>query len=67
MAFTQADVDALDVAYKTGARQIRSSDGRLLELHSVADYIRLRSLMLNDAAPTGTGVRFVKTYTDSGF
>lgn len=68
MAFTASDVDALDAAYKQGARQIRSADGKTLEFHSVDDYIKLRNLMLNDAVSAGAPpVRIVRVFTDSGF
>lgn len=46
MAWTQDDVDALDTAYQGGARKITSSDGKTVEFHSIADYIRLRQMML---------------------
>jgi hypothetical protein len=68
MPFTQTDIDALDAAYKQGARQIRSADGKTLEFHSVDDYIKLRNLMQNDASSTSApAVRMVRTYTDSGW
>lgn len=68
MAFTQSDVDALDTAYKQGARAITSSDGKRLEFHSVDDYIKLRNLMVNDAsASNAPPVRMVRTYTESGW
>lgn len=48
MAFQQADVDALDEAYKGGEKRVKTSDGKELEMHSVADYMRLRSMMLSE-------------------
>jgi hypothetical protein len=50
MAFTQADVDALDAAYKTGAQSTRLSDGRAVLLRSLDEYRDLRALMLADVA-----------------
>ena len=49
MAYTLDDVDALDAAYKGGARKVVSSDGKTVDFHSVDDYIRLRQMMLAEA------------------
>lgn len=46
MAFTQADVDALDAANRSNHKSVTTSDGKRVEWGSVADYIRLRKMML---------------------
>lgn len=68
MAFTQADLDALDSARKQGAKRIRFQD-RDFEFDSVDDYIKLRNLILNDIAQRNgpQQVRRVLIYTDSGW
>jgi hypothetical protein len=68
MAFTQADLDALDVARKQGARRMRFQD-REFEFDSVDDYIKLRNLMLSDLAQQGgpQQTRQVRIYTTSGW
>jgi hypothetical protein len=48
--FTQADVDALDAAQKTGAKTIRTADGRTITNPPVAEYFVLRQFMLNEIA-----------------
>lgn len=55
MAFVQADLDALDTAYKTGAAMVRLADGRTHQLRSITEYRALRALLLQeigDAAGT---------------
>lgn len=55
MAFTQADIDALDAAYRTGASKVRTADGKEITYRSVAEYERLRARMAADvAASAGT-------------
>jgi hypothetical protein len=67
MPFTLTDVDNLDAQYKQGAKRVRFQD-RDFELQSVDDYIKLRNLMLNDAALGGPQpVRQVRIYTRSGW
>ena len=50
MAFTQADVDALDAAQKTGAKTIRTADGRTITNPPIGEYFALRQFMLNEIA-----------------
>lgn len=50
MAITQADIDALDDAQKTGAQTIRTADGRTLTNPKPADYLLLRQWMVNEIA-----------------
>lgn len=67
MPFTLTDVDNLDAQYKQGAKRVRFQD-RDFELQSVDDYIKLRNLMLNDAALGGPQpARQVRIYTRSGW
>jgi len=49
LAFTSSDVEALDTAYRSGARKVTTSDGKTVEFHTVADYERLRALMMREA------------------
>jgi len=66
MAFTQADLDALDAARKQGAKRIRFQD-RDFEFDTVDDYIKLRNLILNEMAQGTQRVRQVRIYTNSGW
>ena len=66
MAFTQADIDALDAARKQGAKRIRFQD-REFEFDTVDDYIKLRNLILNEIAQGTQRVRQVRIYTNSGW
>ena len=66
MAFTQADIDALDAARKQGAKRIRFQD-REFEFDTVDDYIKLRNLILNEIARGTQRVRQVRIYTNSGW
>lgn len=68
MPFVQADVDALDAAYKSGALIVRLADGRTVTYRTVPEYLRLRSAMLEDIADAAgmTVVRFVKVGHASG-
>jgi len=67
MAWTQTDLDTLDVAYKQGARRVRIGE-RDIEFHSVDDYIKLRNLISNELAAQGPQpVRQVRVFTTSGW
>lgn len=46
MAWTQADIDALDAANSGNRKSVTMSDGRSVTWGSVDDYIRLRKMML---------------------
>lgn len=50
MPWTQADVDALDAAYKSGAEQTTLADGRSVRLRSYEEYLALRRLMQDEIA-----------------
>lgn len=67
MAFTQADLDALDEEFKQGKRVYQFSDGRRIELFSMDDYLKLRSQMMSEitasTSPT-PAVRSVRVYQD---
>lgn len=45
MAFVQADIDALDAAYKRGAQSVTTSDGKSVSFRSIDEYIKLRKLL----------------------
>lgn len=47
MAWTQADVDNLDAAYKSGAVRTTLADGSSVEFRSIDEYLKLRTLMVN--------------------
>lgn len=48
MAFTQADIDALDVSIKAGALSVRYADGRAVTYRSLDEMMRIRVLMQSD-------------------
>jgi hypothetical protein len=68
VAFTLSDVDNLDTLYKQGAKRVEFQ-GRIFDLQSVDDYIKLRNLMLDNIAQSTnqTPVRQVRVYTKSGW
>ncbi|TBW33364.1 hypothetical protein EYW49_20610 [Siculibacillus lacustris] len=55
MAWTQADLDALDAALALGAREVRYADGRMVVYRSVREMMGIRGGIV--ATLTGTGVR----------
>ena len=52
MAWTQTHLDALDAAYARGIRRVTFVDGQSAEFHSIADYLALRRIMLEDVSTT---------------
>ena len=70
MAWTQADVDALDNAIKSGTKRVRFSD-REVEYMSMSDLLMARNLASAEvAAATPTQppmVRQRRLYTDKGW
>ena len=56
MAWTQADLDALDEAFKSGASSIGHGDKRVT-FRSVEEYKALRRMMLEDLLDTGARPR----------
>jgi hypothetical protein len=50
MAFTQADIDALDAAFKSGASSVRTADSKQVVYRSVDEFERLRARMVADVA-----------------
>lgn len=57
MAFTQADIDALDAAFKSGASSVRTADGKQVTYRSIDEYERLRSRMKTDVDAASTATR----------
>jgi hypothetical protein len=56
MAWSQADVDALDQALKAGAKRVRFSDQREVEYHSLDEMLKLREAMVAVvASSSGSG------------
>ena len=57
MAYTQADLDTIDNAIKTGVRRVRLN-GREQEFHSAGDLLKLREHVQNEVSrTTGTTSR----------
>lgn len=50
MAFTQADIDALDAAMKLGTLRVRYQDGREVTYRSLDDMMRIRTMMQGDVS-----------------
>lgn len=50
MAFSQADIDALDAAMKTGLLSVRYPDGSQMTYRSLAEMRELRAAMAADVA-----------------
>ena len=63
MAWTQADVDALKAALKSGVLRVRYSDGREVEYNNVDQMLRLLQAMEGDvlAANPGSKPRYSVT------
>jgi len=51
MAYTQADLDKIDSAIKTGVRRVRLN-GREQEFHSAGDLLKLREHVQNELSRT---------------
>lgn len=68
MPFVQLDIDALDAAYKAGVERVHCADGRDVLYRSVAEYLLLRRMMVDDvAAGAGTPtVRRLQVATSRG-
>lgn len=49
MAWTQADLDAIETAVVTGRRRVRLN-GREVEYHSVGDMLKARDAIRNEVA-----------------
>lgn len=52
MAWTQADLDALETAIKTGVRKVTYRDGRTTEFRDLAEMLTTRTLMLQSLDST---------------
>lgn len=65
MAFTSADLEALDAAIRTGTRRV-SYGTRTVDYHSLDEMMRLRQIMAADVATTGerTSYGSVRIYPD---
>ena len=69
MAWTQADIDALDMAIKSGTRRVRFSD-REVEYQSMSDLLTARNLASQEVAASTQQppiVRQHRIYTDKGW
>jgi hypothetical protein len=64
MAFTQADLDALDAALRTGAMRVDFPGGGGTTYRSVAEMLRIRDMIAADVAKVAgtTPVRRLKIY-----
>lgn len=56
MAWTQADLDALDAALKGGLKKVVFEDGRSQEFQTTADLLRLRSTIKGELAASASQV-----------
>ena len=66
MAWTQADVDALEAEIKIAQRATRKGD-RSVEMRSLDELLRLRAEMqASVATAAGTRIRQVRFITDKG-
>lgn len=66
MAWTTADLDALDEAIATGATEVRFSDGRTVRYRDLSEMMRIRRLMVNELG-LPTKPRRVYPVFDRGF
>ncbi len=68
--FTQADLDNLDANYKDGAKSVRFTDGREVELRSFAEYSGLRNMIIGELSAQSQParpIRQVRVFTTQGF
>lgn len=65
MAWTQADVDALKTAMKSGTKRVSYQD-RTVEYHSLAEMIDLLSAMEREVAGSGSAGGSRSTYASFG-
>lgn len=54
MAFTQADLDTIDRAIKTGTTRV-TVEGKTVEYRSLDDLLRLRDTIRRSISPPGPG------------
>ena len=50
MAFTQADLDAVDRAIASGELTVRSADGKMVTLRTMAELLQARDAIKTDIA-----------------
>ncbi len=65
MAFTQADIDALDRAIKSGALRVEYAD-KVVWYRSLDEILRLRAMMTADVDQTN-GVAETPRYSFAGY
>jgi len=67
MAFTQTQLDALDAAIASGAREVRFQD-RTVVYQSLAAMLQARTLLYSSLNPAGSAkpIRQIRMYGDSG-
>ena len=53
MAYSQADLDALDSALKKGARRVTYAGGNTVEFHSLDEMMRLRRFLSDQVQSSG--------------
>tara|TARA_R110000868_G_scaffold111743_1_gene301424 strand:+ start:3868 stop:4080 length:213 start_codon:yes stop_codon:yes gene_type:complete len=65
--FTQADLDALNKAIKTGVTEVNYRD-RTVKYRSLSEMLSLRSLIKSDLTPPATGSdRVIRTTFDKAY
>lgn len=57
MAFTPQDIAAIDAAIASGELTVRTADGRLVTLRSVAELLQARQVMAAEVAGSTTLAR----------
>lgn len=72
MAWTQADIDAIDTLLKSGAKSVRYASGgsmREMQFSSTDELIKLRALATQEVNATSAQMptRQFRVYTDKGF
>lgn len=64
MAFTQADLDAIDLALKSGTNRVRFQD-REVEYRSVDELLKVRGIIFAEVNGTTT-TRQIRVWTEKG-
>ena len=54
MAFTTTDLAAIDAAIASGELTVRTADGKLVTLRSLAELLQARALIASDVANTAS-------------
>jgi hypothetical protein len=66
MAWTQADLDAINAAISTGAKRVRFQTHEV-EYQSLSDQLRVRDLIIGELAGPGSDNRVMLTEYEGGY